>query len=704
MKLVIVESPTKCITIGKYLGEDYKVMASVGHIRDLGTSGKGGLGVDVEHDFKPTYVISKDKYKVVSELKAAVKKADEVYLATDPDREGEAIAWHLSQVLNLPQDTKRLEFHEITNKAIHKAIENPRTIDMNLVESQETRRIMDRIIGFKLSDLLNRKIKSRSAGRVQSVTLRLIVDREQEIRDFVPEEYWEVEGVFGNSEIKAKLATKDGKAIKLASEKDYLEVKEALPKNFKVLPLKGTTRKREARPPFTTSTMQQEAYNHFGYSTKKTSMLAQKLYEGVEINGTPRGLITYMRTDSTRLSPDFVETANQFIISNYGLSYKGAPHVKSSKNMQDAHEAIRPTDLNLTPESIKKSLPKDMYNLYKLIYSRALASLMAAKQEEVTTVAFEGNGYVFKSDYVRSLFDGYSKIYEDFESSTKYSKLPEGVEENKEVEAKSIEGTQHFTKAPARYSEAKVVKLMEEKGIGRPSTYASTIQLINTRKYVTSTKGVFSPTEQGELTVNKLVTYFPKFMDYAYTAEMENKLDQVVSGDSSRNNLLSSFYVDFMGLLDNAFKNMEKVKDKETGEFCPKCGAPLVIKKGRYGEFVACSAYPTCDYIKKEKKEVEYVEGRTCPTCGSKLVYRTSKRGEKFIGCSNFPKCHYIESLKPLKEEPAEEEYIPCPKCGTGHLVKKSSKYGTFLGCSNYPKCHYIQKIEKKKSDKKDED
>ena len=698
MKLIIVESPTKCHTIGEFLGKDYKIVASKGHIRDLSTSGKGGLGVDVDHGFKPTYIISKDKLNVVKTLKNALKEVDDVYLATDPDREGEAIAWHLKEVLGLPDNTKRMEFHEITSHAVKKALANPRTIDMNLVESQETRRIMDRIIGFKLSGLLNSKIKSRSAGRVQSVTLRLVVDHEREIKDFVPEEYYEVEGIFSSKKIKAKLVSYNSKSIKIKSNEELEKVKADLPKIFNVLPIVENERVKEPKPAFTTSTMQQEAYNSFGYTPKETSSIAQKLYEGVEINGSSKGLITYMRTDSTRLAPEFIELANQFIISSFGVKYKGRPHFKSSKNEQDGHEAIRPTDLNITPDVAKKYLPKKLYNLYKMIYSRALASLMSPKVEKVSTLSFEGNSYVFKTDYVESVFDGYAKLYEDSESSVKYQKVP-SLDEDK-VEAISIEGTQHFTKAPSRYSEAKLVKLMEEKGIGRPSTYASTIELLKDRKYITSTKGVLSATDQGELTVDKLVSYFPTFMDYAYTASMENKLDEVVSGDQSRVNLLSDFYKKFIDLLDNAYKNMEKIKYEETGETCPKCGKPLVIKKSRYGEFIACSGYPECDYIKKEVKEVRYVEGRVCPECGSKLIYRKSKRGEEFIGCSAFPKCHYVEGL--AKKEPVhyEKEGQVCPKCGKGHLVAKSSRYGTFYACSNYPECKYTEKIFVKKAKK----
>lgn len=708
MKLVIVESPTKCKTIGKYLGKDYKVMASVGHIRDLGTSGPGGLGVDVNNGFKPTYVICKDKGPIIKELKSACKKADEVLLATDPDREGEAIAWHLAQVLSLDVDsTKRLEFHEITKHALTKAIDNPRTIDMNLVASQETRRIMDRIIGFKLSYLLQKKIKSRSAGRVQSVTLKFIVDRENDIKNFIPEEYWTISGTFGSEKIKATLDSFNGKSIKVQTEDEANNIINNLPDLFKVASLVTEEKSHEPKPAFTTSTMQQEAFNQFKYSTKKTALLAQRLYEGVEIDGSPVGLITYMRTDSTRLSPEFIASAKSYINDKYGEKYCGHVHTgKSNKNIQDAHEAIRPTDLSLTPEYVKQFLHKDEYNLYALIYSRALASLMAARIEDVTTLKLDGNGYIFKAEATQQKFDGYSKIYGKFESSTKASELP-AYQTGDSIAKIEINKEQHFTKAPARYTEAKIVKLMEEKGIGRPSTYSSTISTLSARKYVDIEKGVLSPTEQGGLTVNELVKFFPTFMDPSYTAQMETSLDSIVAGDSSRIDLLENFYSNFISLLDNAESKMEKVQDKQTGEVCPECGAPLVERHGKYGTFIACSSYPTCHYIKKEaKEEPKVAEGKFCPRCGKPLVFRTGKDNKVFLGCSGFPKCRYVESLEePKKEEVVEEnnneELIECPKCHEGHLVTKKSRFGTFLGCSNYPKCTYTEKI-KKSNTKKD--
>lgn len=696
MKLVIVESPTKCKTIGKYLGKDYKIMASIGHIRDLGTSGPGGLGVDITNDFKPTYVISKDKGPVIKELKSACKKADEVLLATDPDREGEAIAWHLAQVLSLDiETTKRLEFHEITKPALSRALENPRTIDMNLVASQETRRIMDRIIGFKLSYLLQKKIKSRSAGRVQSVTLKFVVDRENEIKAFVPEEYWIISGKFGEEEIIAELDSCRGKSIKVTSSEQAQEIVDNLPEKFEVASMNTESKYHEPKPSFTTSTLQQEAFNQFKYSTKKTSLLAQRLYEGVEIDGSPVGLITYMRTDSTRLSPEFINSARDFITEKYGQEYNGKVHTgKTTKNMQDAHEAIRPTDLNLSPEYVKQFLARDEYNLYALIYSRALASLMSARVEEVTTLKLDGNGYGFKADASKQKFDGYSIIYGKYESTAKSGKLPYYTKGDLIVK-KSIEKEQHFTKAPSRYSEAKIVKLMEEKGIGRPSTYSSTITTLSARKYVTIEKGILSPTDQGALTVDELVKFFPTFMDPSYTAQMETSLDAIVAGDSSRIDLLADFYQNFISLLDNAEQKMEKIADKETGEKCPLCGSPLVERHGKFGVFVACSAYPNCRYIKKDNPtEIKYAEGKSCPKCGKPLVFRKGKDGKEFLGCSGFPNCRYVESLEPAPTINLDEAPL-CPKCHEGHLVVKKSRFGAFLGCTNYPKCRYVEKIKK---------
>ena len=696
MKLVIVESPTKCKTIKKYLGSDYQVMASCGHIRDLSTRGKGGLGVDVEDNFKPNYENSKDKLKIISELKAARKKADEVCLATDPDREGGAISWHLCEVLDLdPSTTKRLEFHEITKPAIEKAMDNPRLVDMSLVQSQETRRIIDRIMGFKLSSLLKNKIGSISAGRVQSVTLKLITDREKEIEEFIPEEYWNIDVELNNG-VKAKYdGTIDGENKTVNNASLAEQIVNSLKEEYLVSSLQVRSRRVESKPPFTTSTMQQEAYLKHRYSTKRTQAIAQKLYEGVDLGKDTVGLITYMRTDSIRLSPEFVSKAINYIKDEFGNSYVGRENTKQGKgNIQDAHEAIRPTSLSRTPESIKEYLSNEEYNLYSLIYKRALASLMAPKQEEVTQVKFVNGNHLFKAEGVVTTFDGYSKLYESSEQHEKSKKLPL-IKETDVFTAKKVNKEQKFTLPPARFNEAKLVKTMEELGIGRPSTYASTISTLKTRKYVTTEKGVFTPTVQGVDTVKTLNDFFPRFMDTTYTSNMEKKLDDIVDGNDSRINLLNGFYEEFMNLHQVAQKEMGKAKPVETGENCPICSSPLVIKKSKFGEFTACSNYPSCHYIKpKEVKPLEVLENEVCPKCGKALVKRTSKNGD-FFACSGFPKCRYIKGQEEQKKEEDVVSDKTCPKCGKPLLIKKGrNNRGDFLACSGFPKCRHIESIK----------
>ena len=703
MKLIIVESPHKSVTIGKFLGKGYKVLASKGHICDLAANGKMGLGVDVENDFAPRYVISKDKEGVVRELKNAVSKADEVYLATDPDREGEAIAYHLARILKLDlETTKRLEFHEVTKTALDRALENPRTIDLRLVKSQETRRIIDRIMGFRLSNILQKKIKSRSAGRVQSVVLRFVVDREKEIQAFVPVEYWTMTALFSNdrSTVKAELSSYQGKPVKIGTKEQAETIERELPAEFVVSSIKNEIKTREPKPPFITSTLQQEAFSQFHFSTKKTATIAQRLYEGVEIDGVPTGLITYMRTDSTRLSDEFKGMASRFIEESFGKEYLGRAHMqKSSKNVQDAHEAIRPTDVRLTPSRVKDSLNKDEFQLYSLIYERALASLMAGRKDSITTISFTGNDYVFTTSGSINVFDGYTKIYGKYEEKESKVQLPSLIQ-GETMKKESIEKLQHFTKAPARYNEGKLVKMMQENGIGRPSTYAPTITNLLDHDYIENQKGSLLPTEQGDLTVEKLTAYFPKYMDVSYTAQMETDLDEIAEGKIDEQKLLSSFWNEFKELYANAEEKMEKIPPKEVGRACPKCGAPLVLRKGKYGEFVGCSRYPDCDYIEKPKPEV--VEGKVCPRCGKPLVKRSGKKGE-FVGCSDFPRCTYMETLDgtPIVTEKKEvvipEDAPLCPRCHTGHLIEKKSRWGkTFIACSNYPKCRYIPKDEKK--------
>ena len=698
MKLVIVESPAKCTTIQKYLGEDYLVKASLGHIRDLATSGKGGLGVDVDHDFAPTYAINKEKIKTVYELKSLAKQADEVILATDPDREGEAIAWHLASVLDLdPSTNKRWEFHEITRDSIKAAMNTPRTIDMNLVYSQETRRILDRIIGFKLSALLNSKIHSKSAGRVQSAALKLINDHDDEIKKFVPEEYWNinVKVSYGEKDYNLSYQGFEGKKSDIKSKKDAQAILDQIGRDVEVISIEKSYRILESKEPFTTSTMQQEAFSKLKYKTKKTQFLAQGLYEGVEIAGEHVGLITYMRTDSTRLSPAFIAHASNYITNVYGAEYLGhAKHLQKVGHMQDAHEAIRPTADFRTPDSVRKYLSPDQYNLYKLIYNRTMASLMKPKKDEVTKVIFDSHGHRFQLEFVRNVFKGYEIVLKDDDNGYQ-GNIPEFNQKDVlHIIEKNAE--QKFTQPPAPYTEAKLVKLMEEVGIGRPSTYVSTIETLKSRNYINNNAGVLTVTEQGDVTCAVLDKYFPEIVSSKYTAKMESQLDSIKDGNNSRIKILESFYQPFMNELAVAKEKIWKTPTEPTGDLCPKCGSPLIYKEGKNGKFIGCSNYPKCDYVKKEKKELIYI-GRDCPKCGKPLVERKDRKGNAFVACSGYPKCNYIESAPQVT---SPEQYVkPCPKCG-GHLIKKRGKYSSFLGCTNYPSCTYMEKIVKKSKKK----
>ncbi len=697
--LVIVESPSKSKTIGKYLGKDYVVTSSKGHIRDLATSGKGGLGVDVENGYEPSYTINKDKKNVVKELKQYVKDADKVYLATDPDREGEAISWHLAQVLGIPMDEdNRVVFHEVTKRAVTEALQHPRQIDQDLVKSQETRRVLDRIIGFKLSKLLQRKIKSKSAGRVQSVALRLICEREAEINKFVPEEYWSVQAHFvkDGMEFTADLSKYKNKKIKLSSQEETDAVYNALNKEFVIETLKKTVKRRISKAPFITSTLQQEASTKLGFKAKRTMQVAQSLYEGVDIGSETVGLITYMRTDSIRLAPEFISAAHDYIEENYGKQYVGRVKVSNkTENVQDAHEAIRPTDITHTPESIKSHLNTDQYKLYSLIYARALASLMCAAKVDATSVVLDNNDYKFNASGSRIQFDGYLKVYGQYEKN-KDTFLPELVE-GEHLESQKVDKEQHFTNPPARYSEAKLIKELEELGIGRPSTYATIIDTIVAREYVEMVDKTFKPTESGMLTNEKLVEYFDPIINVEYTAQMENELDEIANGEDTYLNAITTFENKFEPLLDKANKEMEKIEPKKTGEKCPECGGDLVIRKGRYGEFVACSNYPECKYIKKDPNDrTGQPTGETCPKCGSPMVYKRGRYGE-FEACSNYPTCKYI------KKKPREGDELigkptgdKCPNCGAD-VVWKRGRFGLFKACSNYPECKTIIKTPKEK-------
>lgn len=659
--LVIVESPSKSKTIEKYLGKDYEVVSSKGHIRDLAIKGKDGLGVDINDNFKATYTISDDKKETVKELKAKAKKADQVYLATDPDREGEAISWHLASELKLDVDQdNRVVFNEITKDAVLQAFDHPRKIDMDLVHSQETRRILDRIIGFKLSKLLKSKIRSKSAGRVQSVALKLIVEREKEIKAFVPVEYWTLDAKFkeDGKEFSAALAKINGKKAEIHNQEEADQALAACQGEMTVSALKKQVRKKEAKPPLITSTLQQEASTKLGFSAKKTMQVAQRLYEGVELEDHSEGLITYMRTDSTRLSNVFIEAAQGYITERFGKEYWGKYKIKNDENSQDAHEAIRPTSLDNEPEQVKKYLSPDQYKLYKLIYARAVASLMAPSKSNTVSVVLSINGYDFNASGTQLAFEGYLKMVSDYESS-KDVLLPD-LNEGQKCTPVSLNGNQHFTEPPLRYSEARLIKEMEEQGIGRPSTYSMIIGTIQQRGYVelkkaseTSKTKVFFPTEQGELTSQKLEEFFNDIINVRYTANMETELDEIAEGDRDHVQSLKEFYDKFEPLVDNAYQNMEKMEPEKIGEACPECGGELVIRQGRFGKFISCLNYPQCKYTRKieaPEKEKPEPTGKLCPECGGELLKRKSRYGNYFLGCSNFPKCRHIENIEGEKK------------------------------------------------------
>lgn len=670
-KLVIVESPAKSKTIEKYLGDDYKVVSSKGHIRDLATTGKFGLGVDVENDFKPNYVAIKGKSKDITSLKKLAKEVDHVLLATDPDREGEAISWHLFDTLNIDENNyDRVVFHEITKPVILEAIKNPRKIDMHLVKSQETRRILDRIIGFRLSKLMQSKTGGKSAGRVQSVALKLIVDKEREIEAFKEEEYWTITANF--PEFSSNLEKYKDKKIELKNESDADKVLDNLSSSFKISDIESKEKNKKGVMPFKTSTLQQTASNKLSFSSSKTMRVAQKLYEGMEIGSETVGLITYMRTDSERLSPIFIDETFKYIESEFGKEYIG--HVKKPKenaNMQDAHEGIRPTSIYRTPESLKKYLSPDEFKLYSLIYSRALASLMADAKVIATSVSILNNDYLFKTTGSVLKFDGYLKVYSRYEKSedTILPKLSVGEELAKEEVIKE----QHFTQPPARYTESSLIKELEKLGIGRPSTYATIMETIKARNYVKLEDKKFFPTEIGIETTDKLQEFFSDIVNVEYTASMEKDLDDIADNNLDNIKVLHEFYDKFEPLVEDAFKNMEKKEPEPTGEKCPECGSELVIRNGRYGKFTACSNYPECKFIKKEEKQV--VEVLDCPNCDGKIIERKTRKGKIFYGCSNYPKCKTAYWDKPIGEK--------CPDCGE-MLVEKNNK----IKCSS---CKYTK-------------
>ncbi|MBQ6498139.1 MAG: type I DNA topoisomerase [Bacilli bacterium] len=658
--LVIVESPSKSKTIEKYLGKDYKVVSSKGHIRDLATSGPLGLGVDIENGFKPRYVYIPGKMNVIKALKKDVQNSKTVFLASDPDREGEAIAWHLKDALGISdKNYKRVLFNEITRDKVLQAIDNPTVIDDNLVRSQETRRILDRIIGFRLSKLLQAKIGAKSAGRVQSVALKLIVDREREIDSFIPEEYWKIIAIFPEYEAELFKYKKDD--IELHNEEEANYVLDHLGEEYTVESIEKQEKARKSKLPFITSTLQQESSTKLGFPARKTMSIAQKLYEGIDLGDETVGLITYMRTDSIRLSDDFIKPAMKYIEEKYGKKYVG--YVKKGKkknNVQDAHEAIRPTSVLREPLKVKQYLSNDEFKLYSLIYKRTLASLMADATVNQTTIIFDNNDYKFKTTGSILIFDGYLKVYSDYESNE--DKILPEIGDNEVAITNNVESTQHFTKPPARYSEASLIKKLEELGIGRPSTYATIIDTIKSHDYVVLEEKKFKPTSIGIETTDKLQEFFSDLINNDYTRDMEDDLDKIADGNLVWNKVLDEFYKLFEPRVKKAFADMEKKAPEETGEKCPNCGNPLVVRNGKFGEFIACSNYPTCKYIKKE--EVEEEEICDCPNCSGKIVEKKSRKGKTFYGCNNYPKCKTAYWDKPTGES--------CPECGK-MLVEKNN-------------------------------
>mgnify|MGYP000965906928 FL=1 len=676
--LVIVESPSKAKTIGKYLGSRYKVVASVGHVRDLP---KSKLGIDVENDFEPQYISIRGKGDLIKELKKEAKKAGKIYLATDPDREGEAISWHLAFLLGIdPGSSCRIEFNEITKNRIKEAIKNPRAIDLSLVDAQQARRVLDRLVGYQISPLLWRKVrKGLSAGRVQSAALKIICDREKEIRSFVPEEYWTITAEFNKKKnFTAKLSYKNGKKIKISSKEENDKILEELSYNkYSVSKIIEKPRVKKPYAPFTTSSMQQDAANKLNFNTRKTMVVAQQLYEGIDVGkrGT-MGLITYLRTDSVRVSDEAKAAAASYVTEEFGEEYS-ANNIFSSKrkDVQDAHEAIRPSDVNLKPEGIKEYLSGDQFKLYKLIWTRFVASQMAAARYDSMQVDIENGNYRFRANGSKRLFDGYQKVYKTADEE-KDNLLPE-LNEGEELKLIDIKGEQNFTQPPARFTEASLVKTLEELNIGRPSTYAPIVGTLAERRYVKKEKKSLIPSELGFLVTGLMEEYFKEIVDVRFTASMEDRLDEVETTGHEWKQIIRDFYGPFRKDLEKADAAIEKVvvEDKPTGEVCELCGKPMVFKAGRYGDFIACSGYPECRNTKPILKAI----GVKCPKCGKDVIEKKSKRGKIFYGCSGYPKCDMSYWNKPVNKA--------CPKCGS-LLTEKITKGEKGLVCSNQ-ECDY---------------
>ena len=676
--LVIVESPAKAKTIAKYLGKNYIVEASMGHVRDLP---KSKLGVDIEDNFNPKYITIRGKGELIAKLRKAAKKADKVYLATDPDREGEAISWHLANILKISEDAEcRIVFNEITKSAVKGSIKAARKINLNLVDAQQARRILDRLVGYEISPILWRNVKwGLSAGRVQSVALRLICDREEEIKAFVPKEYWTVDCTMKKDKKKfqVKLATKNGKKVEIESEEEANKIISELENgDFAVKSIKKGKKNKNPLPPFTTSTLQQDASRKLNFMTKRTMSIAQVLYEGVEIKGYGTvGLITYMRTDSVRISDEAQGKALEFVENNYGKNYlPEKPRVyRGKKNIQDAHEAIRPTYVEITPEIAKASLTPEQFKLYSLIWKRFMASQMASCVLNTNSIDIINGDYKFKASGSVVEFDGFMKVYEYLMEEEEDSVTIPVLEEGEVLKKESIEGKQHFTQPPARYTEASFVKLMEEKGIGRPSTYVPTISTLLSRDYVNREKKNLVPTELGFIVNNIVSEYFKQSVDVDFTADMEKNLDNIEEGSQEWREVVGDFFEPLKVAIDKAEKEVSKVviEDKVSDVPCDKCGRMMVIKRGRYGNFLACPGYPECKNAKPIVEELDV----PCPECGKKIVVKKSKRGKKFFGCTGYPECKFVSWNEPVKEK--------CPQCNSYMVLKYSKKEGNYIQCAN---------------------
>ena len=685
--LLIVESPAKSKTIEKILGKNYKVMASVGHIRDLP---KSTLGIDIDNYFEPKYINIRGKGPLIKELKKAAKVADKVYLATDPDREGEAISWHLAHILNIdPSENVRVEFNEITSEAIKNAIKKPRPLDVDLVDAQQARRVLDRLVGYKISPLLWKKIrKGLSAGRVQSVTVKLICDREAEIDNFIPKEYWTLKTILSKDKVNfeasfyGKYIDNKEKKIELNNEKEVNEIIESLDKGiFKVSEIKKGQRKRKPYPPYTTSTLQQDSSKKLGFTTKKTMIVAQQLYEGIDLKkGGITGLITYMRTDSTRVSNEAIDITKEYIISHYGKEFTNGGNdygKKSKKETQDAHEGIRPTNVTRNPNDIKEYLSKDQYKLYKLIWERFIGSQMKDALYDTLNVSILNNDNIFKATGSKLMFPGFLKVYITADEEIKDMNIP-NFEKGDILGLEDILPKQNFTQPPSRYTEASLIKTLEELGIGRPSTYAPTIATILSRYYVSLEKKLFYPTDLGKLVNDILIEYFDKVINEEFTAELENKLDSVANGNITWKKVVNDFYQDFHKYLIKAEEEVDKIEIKEeiSDILCDKCGKNMVIKSGRFGKFLACPAYPECKNTKPILDEIDV----KCPKCSGVIVRKRSKKGRVFYGCINYPDCDFVSWDEPIEEK--------CPKCGQ-YMIIKRNKNNEIIKCSN-KECGFI--------------